>query len=388
MAKLGYMAFCAAHVEVVRPVFDRMDWTGIEIVVVRTPHDPSGRNVAETVAYLEERRIPYAVEPRCKYDVLMSCIILDGSSVKRYAHRGTRLVRIMYSAAGKNYTYGADNGAYDLILTVGPYSEERLRDVAPCVSVGMPRYDALHGGRLDAAALKRAYGIGAGRPMLLYLPTWGVECSIDRYAEKIIGSADRFEVVVKPHPLTCLRETHRLRFFSQTGVRLITEDCSLVELLAMADVVVSDYSGSLFEALAADKRLLLLDLDAQTLGDSRLYEKEGPEHQYRDVAPRVRGPEEYEVRLAEALADAEPWPTRRRECAERFFAHRDGSSGEKAARAMENFIGRHRLAMAFGRWRDRLESGPERLLDLYERCRPRIGLGRKLRRLLRGGARR
>lgn len=387
MVKLGYIAFCIAHVEVVRPVMERLGWTGIEIIVIRTPHDPTGGNVATTVAYLARHNIPYAIEPSNKYDLLMSCIILDKASRKRYAHRGTRFIRILYSAAGKNYTYGPDNGAYDLILTAGPYSEERLCQFAPCVSVGMPRFDILYSGGLAVSALKASYGLRSTRPVLLYVPTWGVESSIDQYADIIVNLIDRFEVVVKLHPLTYLREKHRLVPFRTSGIHLLNEESVLAELLAMADVVVSDYSGSLFEALAADKPLLLLDVDDQILRESRFYEGAGPEHRLRDIAPRASNPEEFESRLLEATTDAEPWPTRRRECAEQFFVYRDGNSSQKAASTIEAFIARHRRMILAGRWRSRLESGLDSLRSYCDRLSPGIGLGRCLRRLMRRGAR-
>ncbi len=382
MLTIGYLAFCKAHVEIVRSLFDRMNWRGIEIVVTKTNHDSSGKNIAETVLYLKGQSIPYTVEPRRKYDVLMSCVIQPIAVRKQYGHAGTKLVRIMYSSAGKNYTYGPDNAVFDLILTVGPYAEKRLSSFAPCVSVGMPRFDDLHSGKLDVSALKQVANIGQDRPLLLYLPTWGAESSIARYREQIIGSSKDFIVIVKPHPLTYMRERHRLDLFKDTKVRLIPEDCSIVELLAMADLVISDYSGSIFEDMAADKPILLLDVDDDTLRGSHLHEEEGPEHRFRDMAPRVCKPTEYEARLAEALRDEEPWPTRRRAYADMFFACRDGTSSEKAATAIRTFMNRNRYRIVFGRWWSSFRSRWEIIQKLYEWFRPHSGGGRSVRRCL------
>jgi len=328
------------------------------------------------------------VDSRERYDVLISCHLLDKSEARRFAHAGTRYIRILYSTIGKNYTYSAGNGLYDLILTIGAYSEERLRAYAPCVSVGMPRYDRLLSGGYGKESIRREFGLDGARPVLVYLPTWSDQCTIEKFGAALARLTAQYDIVVKPHPLTLIREKEKLDVLEKTPVKLIREDCPIDKLMAMADLVITDYSSTIFEAAAADKPLLLLNLDKATLEKSALYCAHDPEHQYRHIAVSVDDPEALPQMIESARADCAPWPARRRECSDRFFACRDGTSSEKAAQTIEKFVAHHRCRAILGRWRSRIRCGLERLREYYDRCRPRIGLGRKLRRLMRGGARR
>jgi len=377
---VAYICFCPFHFEVFREVYTQLSGTKPDIVITRTGFDKDGHSVQDTIRLLEKDAIPYVTTPHRKYDVIISCHLLDKSEIRSLSHDGTQYIRILYSTIGKNYTYSDGNRLYDLILTIGDYSAERLNSYAECISVGMPRYDKLLSGGYDKKSLRFKYGLDDSRPVLVYLPTWGDQCTIEKFAVALIRLADQYHIVVKPHPLTYMCEKDKLSILENTPVKLFQEDCPIDKLMAMADLIITDYSSTIFEAAAADKPMLLLNLGKQVLEASKLYSAIDPEHQYRHIAVSVSEPEALPQAVEDALADEEPWPTLRQECTKHFFSCHDGSSAPKAAHAIEEFISRNYSRILLGRWKSRVKAVPHHVFDLYD-----LGLGRRLRKLIRKG---
>jgi hypothetical protein len=171
----------------------------------------------------------------------------------------TMHVRIMYGYAKDEWNYADWNGNYDLIFAYGPYAEERLKRHAPCISVGHPRDPGpdrapVHPGGKPA---------GGGRPVLLYCPTYGEMSSLPDMDRMLPALAERFEVVVKLHHASqadhypCLT-----RLAAESRIRLCDQSVDLFGLLPACDLVVSDHSGAIFDAMLMEKPIVLVDSKA------------------------------------------------------------------------------------------------------------------------------
>lgn len=112
------------------------------------------------------------------------------------------------------------------------------------------------------------------KPVLLWLPTWSVRSSIERYLEAIIGLSAEFHVAIKPHHCTTRWEEDRVRRLDTTSAQLLDNSFDSAGLYVSADLILADLSSGAFtEALLIGKPVvglsskeerthLLLDNDA------------------------------------------------------------------------------------------------------------------------------
>lgn len=90
-----------------------------------------------------------------------------------------------------------------------------------------------------------------GKPNLLYLPTYGTLSSIDELLETLKELKTNYNLIIKLHHGTTFLNDEKNRV---NELKYIADECydlttSLSELLAKSDVVLSDNSGAIFEAL-------------------------------------------------------------------------------------------------------------------------------------------
>jgi len=172
----------------------------------------------------------------------------------------TMHVRIMYGYAKDDWNYGDWNRNYDLILAYGPYAEERLRHLAPCISVGHPRTPAPGQGNTKGSGRLQT---NRRRPILLYCPTYGAQSSLPDVDRVLSGLAVRFDVAVKLHHLSQAEHYPCLsRLARESRIRVYDQRTDLFDLLPDCDLVISDHSGAIFDAMLLGKNILLIDSEA------------------------------------------------------------------------------------------------------------------------------
>jgi len=92
------------------------------------------------------------------------------------------------------------------------------------------------------------------KPVLLYLPTFGDISSVDSIEDALKSLKDEYHIVVKAHHTTQHREDERNRIdvLKSNSDEYYDQSTDLVQLLKRVDVVLSDNSGSIFEAIYAE----------------------------------------------------------------------------------------------------------------------------------------
>ena len=128
-----------------------------------------------------------------------------------------------------------------------------------------------------------------GKPILLYAPTFGHASSIDTIGEAIQALKEDYYVIVKAHHLTQYRENERNRIdiLKSNSDEYYDQTADLVELLKRADVMLSDNSGSIFEALYAEVPVAVYHND--TFNKRRLGRIDTYQHQLitRGIVPHT-----------------------------------------------------------------------------------------------------
>lgn len=174
---------------------------------------------------------------------------------------GETRVRLMY-ALGKSYwNFGEWNRVFDAFLVHGPRQAAALSFTgAPRIQVGYPRYDPVFRGEIDHAAVRRSLGAREGRPLVVWLPTWGPESSLWEWEQHVAPLCADMDVVVKVHPASPKYEPELVARLEAGPYRtVISQGGDSMELLAVADHVLCDYGGAPFGALILDRDLVLLD---------------------------------------------------------------------------------------------------------------------------------
>jgi SAM-dependent methyltransferase len=149
-------------------------------------------------------------------------------------------VRFMYGLAKEAWNFSLRNNAYyDFVLAYGNYDARVISAYSTPVQVGNP-------------AIEMVQRKGANeRPVLLYLPTYGPTSSIEAVSRMESQLKQRFRVIAKAHHGTTYLEPDRVALLQSWVDDLAHHDTSLSSLLARADVVLSDGSGAIFDAIAA-----------------------------------------------------------------------------------------------------------------------------------------
>lgn len=92
---------------------------------------------------------------------------------------------------------------------------------------------------------------------LLYLPTYGKESSIELVIKHIKDLTDKFNVTVKLHHGTSFLEHDRVNLIRSVIPDVLDHRTSLVSLIEKADVILSDGSGAIFDALYTDTPIVI-----------------------------------------------------------------------------------------------------------------------------------
>ncbi|MFL6165239.1 MAG: CDP-glycerol glycerophosphotransferase family protein [Ornithinibacter sp.] len=225
-------------------------------------------------------------------------------------------------------------GEWSLLLAPSPWAAERLRSAfryrGEMLDVGYPRNDALADGSTAqrAEGIRKRLGLAASKKVLLYAPTF----RDDQRSGKVFtfslpvdmaglaaAVGDQYEIVVRLHPI--IRGKVRLPW----GVHDAGAGFAMEDLLATADVLVTDYSSVMFDYAVLERPMIFFVPDLEKYRDTMRgfyfdFEASAP-------GPLVRTTAE----LVTALNDgsAAKYADVVREFRERFCPYDDGAAGER-----------------------------------------------------------
>ncbi len=191
-----------------------------------------------------------------KYDVL----VCQTPFTAIEAIKSSRVAMLQYGYAKEAHNFAPWRSLADLCLTYGSYASRKIEPYCPCAATGNPRYGGLDPADAKAAALAR-YGarLDPEKPTLLYAPTWGGLSSFDRYSAAIESMASDYNIILKIHHNSQLAGSEfAAAAKGRFGIVCDAWD-DLMQLIALADVVLSDFSGAIFDAIQCRIPVVLLE---------------------------------------------------------------------------------------------------------------------------------
>jgi tetratricopeptide (TPR) repeat protein len=284
----------------------------------------------------------------CAYQVVKpeDMLQLDGSFAAvvcpnpfpgmEYLHR-TRCIGMQYSMAKDRYVNGPWRAMFDMTMTYGRYSAERIAHYCPTAPVGNPRFE-----RWFADPTRRDLGpltisLDRSRPAFLYLPTWGEFSSVDLFMNSVMELSSAHNVLIKVHHKTDTHEARRKEAVASRAIYSFGAMDDLLPLLDVADVVLSDYSGAIFDAIYVRKPIVLLQSDpASVIG--RKFGFESIEYSRRDeIGPVVSSPNDLADTLASVVSGSIDFKAKNEGLRSEVFEY-DQDSGAIAAQVIVDFV--------------------------------------------------
>ena len=256
----------------------------------------------------------------------------------------SKTVALQYSLAKEIYQYGPWRVLADLNLMQGAYSHDSVKGFCNSRAVGNPRYD-----RVVAAAEESQDGAGKKKSKkdsakkrinLLYLPTYGELSSLAIFVDALDHFDEDYKLTVKIHHASEFADADLVaELFNDPRIELHTGYDDALELIAGADVVVSDYSGAIFDALFLDKPLVLVQPEV-TQTKQRTEARSLEIAQAASMGPVIQTAEELVPALQAAVNSAQTWAESRARLRGEVFSHAGTSVSEIVAAVMDLVNGR------------------------------------------------
>src|SRR3989344_6064212 len=278
-------------------------------------------------------------------------------------------VRVMYGHSKDLWNFGAWSRNFNLALVYGPYSQKAISRYTRSQIVGNARFDdwfrPVHQKESQRISLLKKK-LDPEKKTLLYLPTHGHLSSLELLQTIIPDLLRTYNLVIKPHQLTIYTEAGVLERFkrsasvaSKNGSPILIDDYfDLSELFRISDLVISDNSGAIFDAVLVDKPVVLLDnVSSKFLGENawKVTRRsrdvwEIPLTYDRSIEQRVKHDPNF--RVAEVVSDITKLPAailnafkldgayriKRLKIKKFIFNYCDGSSGRRSARAIRSLF--------------------------------------------------
>lgn len=192
---------------------------------------------------------------------------------------GTPLKRIhfdvLWAPEGRLDRLSGDVAQWDVLLSPNHASSERLRGAfgytGEILESGYPRNDVLGGPHAEAIRerLRRELGIGSDTTAVLYTPTWrddvvfaegdrefDLDLDVSAFTERL---GDDHVLLLRLHYML----TGRLELADHPAVRDVSFHPNVSELYLAADVLVTDYSSTMFDFAVTGKPLLFYTYDLE-----------------------------------------------------------------------------------------------------------------------------
>ncbi len=244
----------------------------------------------------------------------------------------TKLIGMQYSMAKERHQYGPWRAMCDLTLVYGQYSDDRISPFSPCVQVGNPRFDPWFSNpdRQQRASDKKT---------ILYLPTWSQTSSINDFDSAINALCNDYKVITKMHHLTEIFETkNRQKLLNSNPENTFGANDDLINLMAEADLILSDYSGAIFDAINLGKPVILLQPNSKSLDETDRFGRESIEYARRnEIGLVVENPAFLRDAVHKTLTGAADFTIKNNQLRTECFAYQN-QCGKRAANAISNLL--------------------------------------------------
>lgn len=251
-------------------------------------------------------------------------------------------IRTIYGLAKNQWNHAPWNKAYSAILCYSNYTKKSLGLDGKVHVVGNPRFDDWHNHKFNIETPENLK-INNKKPTILYAPTYGELSSIIPWSEKLSRLSNDYNIITKLHHGTLYKknEAIALKTAKRHLKNIVTNSDITFSLLKYADYVITDNSGFIFDAINADKKVILLNwhgMDSLLTENKSFSTIDSPEQQVRKFLPVAQDM----VDIRQYLSESYDWQEHSEKIqhikTEYCDAFNDGMAGPRAAQAIIDTI--------------------------------------------------
>ena len=202
-------------------------------------------------------------------DGLFDVIVCQTAFSQMDSIKKSAIAMIQYGYAKAGHNYGDWRAVASLCMVYGEYAARRIRPTCPVTVTGNPAFDKWHDPAFhDSARAKYGPSLDPAKKSILYAPTWGDLSTCEIYLDEVLSLTDEYNVILKLHHNTDLLEKKKRGKMKMSAPISFGANTSLLELMTVSDIVLSDYSGAIFDALYCKRPVILLqDQTEKRVGD-------------------------------------------------------------------------------------------------------------------------
>lgn len=239
---------------------------------------------------------------------------------------GDKQIRFMYGAdISDGWSLQPWNNIYDVFLCHGVNDEREIRKrfKGKAFIMGYPRYDRFFSGDIDLSGIRREFGIVGSRKTILWMPTLGGDySSIPLFAEPFSVLREKYNLIVRPHPLSFIQEKDFIRLLEQLNYTIDRNALrDMNELFGLADVILADNGGTPFSAIFLGKNIIFLKVSDGFLLDSAENSgtKGSPVSSVDELKKHLPVITHQDVRILEGMLDSSEFYVENSETIEKLF---------------------------------------------------------------------
>lgn len=337
--RIDFYLIDAMEIDNYVPIWQALRKRGVNAQIVAVP---GRKNTASkgwfdfdnAIRFLDEKNIPYTTTP----DYHSAGAITTQHSDILSPYHGKKF-RLMYGVSMPRDSFSNTECAasgFDGVLVHGPFSQSlvcqwKSKEEVPII--GYPKYDFFFRKEVNKKQISARLGLNNAQPILVYLPTWANNSSIDLFFPAIASLDHRYQFVVKLHHCTARMEPKRMKIIEDSKVKLVEGDYNISELYSIADLVIADVnSGAFAEAILTNPNRPLVGLNT----NSEYLEVNNCPRLF-DAAAICTNPAQLENLIDKVLLHDGHY-TKRKQLRDELFSYKNGHAADKAAEAILNLL--------------------------------------------------
>ncbi|MEY8246871.1 MAG: CDP-glycerol glycerophosphotransferase family protein [Bermanella sp.] len=182
-------------------------------------------------------------------------------------HKNTKTALVSHGIGPKACYYQVSDSATSVRFVEGPYRTQRLKEMYPeqhFVDTGYAKLDPIANGELDELKPSN-WGLDDSKKTILYAPTFypsSIECLPIHFPKEFA----EYNVILKPHYFSLANGNYKkqkrlLEIWGKSENVYLAglDEVNIIPFMAVADVLISDASSTLFEFAALNKPVVWCD---------------------------------------------------------------------------------------------------------------------------------
>ncbi len=182
-------------------------------------------------------------------------------------HRNTKTALVSHGIGPKACYYDVSDSATSVRFVEGPYRTARLKEMYPkqtFIDTGYAKLDPIVNGGMSQLNPSN-WGLDDSKKTILYAPTFypsSIECLPKNFPKEF----SEYNVIVKPHYFSLANKKYQkqkrlLELWGESDNVYLAglDEVNIIPFMAVADVLISDASSTLFEFSALNKPVVWCD---------------------------------------------------------------------------------------------------------------------------------